>query len=443
MAVTLTGTGGLFTRLGKLFGMAKDIRTHMTDLVTEVDDVLDQYNNDRDFAIGIEEGLPGWKALASSPQATIKTIAERTVIEMVNDDDPIPVKNLASALDRLFDQMIAGANDVDGTTVSSATASGREDGTSNVGTGQVVVSLTDVDGRALMYVRDEDILLECTSDAQVSGTAGRETFSVKGEEILVDRFAVEWPAGSGIASSIIVNDPSIDASSGGSNMLTNSDFESFTGNLPDSWTVDVGTAGTTIDDETTNFYRGAAALKFIGNGSQLTRINQVVTLKPRTKYCFGFWTRKSTGLAAGVGRISIQTTGGSVAFSSNDTITLSGLTTTYAFRSIVFQTGEDIDASYEIVIELTTAATSSEIWYIDDLALVEMRQFGAPGGPYIAIWPGSTAFVVPDRFKVTITNNNEGEFVRELDRFFDLYRLGLWTPSVTDGSETIADSLIS
>jgi hypothetical protein len=28
MAVTLTGTGGLFTRLGKLFGLAKTIRQH-------------------------------------------------------------------------------------------------------------------------------------------------------------------------------------------------------------------------------------------------------------------------------------------------------------------------------------------------------------------------------------------------------------------------------
>lgn len=447
MAVTLTGTGGLFTRLGKLFGMAKDIRTHMADLTTETDDVLDQYEGARDLSVGLQESLESFRGSASTPQGTIQTIAERTVIEMVHADDPLPRKSLNDALDRLFDQMTANADDVDGTTVSSATAAGREDGSSNVGDGQVVVSLTNRDGDRLMTVRAEDILLTCSSDAQIAGTAGRETFLVEGEAEEPDRFSETWPGGSGIFSSITVNDPSIDASSGGQNILTNSDFEDFTANAPDDWTIDVGSAGTTVDDETTNFYRGAKALKIIGNGSQLTAISQAIALgvlKPRTKYCFGFWTRRAGGaIAGGVGRLSVKDSGGTIVTGASDSITLTGLTTSYAFRSVVFQTGEDIDTSYKFVIELTTALTNTSEWLIDDLALVEMIQFGGAGGPYIALWPGAEPFVIGDRFKITITNNNEGEFVRELDRFFDLHNSGLVVPSVTDTSETIADSLIS
>ena len=43
MAITLTGTGGVFTRLGKLFGTWRDLVTAAGDLNTNLDDIGDEY----------------------------------------------------------------------------------------------------------------------------------------------------------------------------------------------------------------------------------------------------------------------------------------------------------------------------------------------------------------------------------------------------------------
>ena len=42
-----------------------------------------------------------------------------------------------------------------------------------------------------------------------------------------------------------------------------------------------------------------------------------------------------------------------------------------------------------------------------------------------------------------VTNNAEGEWLTELDRFFGMNESGLVLPVETDGSETVLDSLIS
>lgn len=48
---------------------------------------------------------------------------------------------------------------------------------------------------------------------------------------------------------------------------------------------------------------------------------------------------------------------------------------------------------------------------------------------------------VGDTFTVTMTNNNEGGFVRGIDRMYGAYEKGIRL--LTDASPSIADSLIS
>lgn len=440
MTLVFDGTGGIFTRLGKVFGMGVDIRTHQADLETEVDDILDEYGDDREMCNALQQGLTGFIASSGSPIGILKQVAARTVIDMVAADNPQPDKSLRTALIELIRQMAANSESVDGTTVSGSTAAGA----GNTGTGTVLHSFVDGEGNALVNVRAEDIRLVCTADAQVSGTAGQETFSVKGEAT-VPNTDKDWPDGSGINGTLAVASPSIDAGSGvNQNHLTNSDFEDFTANAPDSWTIDVGSAGTTVDD-TTTAYRGSKALQFIGNGSQLTAISQDVSgILPQARYLLVFRVRDDgTGPAAGVLRVSLRSGAGAEVGSSAISVDLTAVGSTYAIQSKSFSTPLVLPTGLQVVVELTTALTNTRAVFIDDLALVRMQQFGGPGGPYLTIVPGGTAFVRDDEFTVAVTNNNEGGFVREFDRFFDMYRLGLFLPQDTGGTETIDDALIS
>jgi hypothetical protein len=92
------------------------------------------------------------------------------------------------------------------------------------------------------------------------------------------------------------------------------------------------------------------------------------------------------------------------------------------------------------VIELTTALNSGGILYIDELALVEMRQIAA-GGVGIVVAAGSTNFVANDALRLLVTNNGEGALNTAMDRMFRLYETGVVLPN--SGTPTILDSLIS
>lgn len=450
MALNLTT---LFTRIGALIDFGDKVETHRALLVVEVDDVLDEYNNDRELGISLESGLPGFVSSAGSPLSTLGSIISNTIIEMVHADDPLPSKDIDSALIRLRDQMINSSDSLDGTTVSASTAAAKVDGTSNVGNGQVVVSLVDARGNTTQYVRAESIVLECTNDAQESGTAGRETFSLKGE-LSTTNLDEKWPDGSGLSGSITLADPSNDASAAiGQNRLTNSDFEDFTANAPDSWTIDTGAAGGTVTKTTTQ-HRGTNALEFAGNGSELTEISFALTgavvVKPNKKYVIGFWVRDDgTGPAAGVLSVSLQSTGGTIYNSATSlttaskTVDLTSVGSTYAFQSIAFETPTLLPTGAKVVIELTTALTNGRSVFIDGCFMAEMAQFGGAGGPFVIMTPGATNFIREDRFVTTITNNNEGEFVRGLDRYLSLYEKGLYLPTLTDGNETISDALVA
>ena len=450
MAVNLTV---LFTRLGAIIDFGDKVETHRALLVVEVDDVIDEYNDDRELGISLESGLPGFVSSAGSPLSTLGAIMSNTIIEMVHADDPLPSKDIDSALIRLRDQMTNSSDSLDGTTVSASTAAAKVDGTSNVGDGEVVVSLVDTRGNRLEYVRAESIVIECTTDAQESGTAGRETFSLNGE-LSVTNLDEKWPDGSGLSGSITLADPSINASAAiGQNRLTNSAFENFTANDPDSWTIDTGAAGGSVTKTTTQ-HRGTNALEFAGDGAELTEISQAlsgaVALKPNKKYVIGFWVRDDgTGPAAGVLSVSLQSTAGTIYNSATSlttaqkTVDLTAVGSIYAFQSVAFETPTQLPTGAKVVIELTTALTNTRSVFIDGCFIAEMAQFGGAGGPFIIMTPGATNFIREDRFVSTITNNNEGEFVRGLDRFLSMYEKGLYLPSVTDGSETIDDALVA
>ena len=466
MAVTYAT---LFARLGKLFGMAEDIRTHQAALRTQYAAIIGQYTSADSYMIGrLTNELEARIADSAKMLRVIRAEAERTVIDMVDDDlvssngGGLENKNIQTALREFIRQMNSGSSSIDGTTISFGAVSA---GGSNVGNGTLLLSALASQEYAPTVVDYPSVYTEliratCIADEySVTADANSERFRVRGqrhEEHLHD----EWPKGSGMDVVASVVSPSFFGGSGpGLNVLKNSNFESFTSNAPDFWTIDTGSAGSTVDDIATP-YTGSTALKIVGDGSTAVKISQSLnniggtlgSVNRDKPYSISFAVRTNGGsLTAGTLKVSLQDGSGNVmnASDANRKMEISiaynvvgALTNTYQLKTLDGMTPAHLPKGAKFVIETNPAFNSGVELYIDDVILAEMHR-PIPGGVAFQLIPGSTAFATEDDLTAQITNNNEGKFAREFDRFFGMAGLGFALPSNYGGSETISDSLIS
>lgn len=451
MAIDFTNaTGNLFNRIGQVATAFCGVNTYRnTTLPGLVDGVQDQYNDNRELIPDLQNVFESAQDSAGDINDTLADSGEQTVIEMVDDDNPLTEKTIEPALIELIRQMNAGSETVNASVVGSSVTADA----GNNGNGTVIVSLIDGKGQTLENVYGEDIIVECTSDSQPrtgNTVEGRELFRARGEES-VDKFDREWPKGSGGSTGITSADAAQNNTA--SNRLTNSNFENFTTNAPDNWNIITGTAGTTIDDTTTS-YRGTNALAIIGTGAaELTKISQTLRdtanatagdIKPETRYLISARVSVSSVPVAGVLRISLKDgTGGAanVVGGASIDVTLSGESTSYALHTAQISTPAPLTAGLYMVIEMTTAVDSGVTVRVDEVTLTEMVQH--QNGPFFAVVPGETKFLIGDKFTATITNDRGGKFQEWFNRLFDMDTRGLLLPSNGAGGETISDSLIT
>jgi hypothetical protein len=475
MAVTLTGTGGLFTRLGKLFGLAKTIRQHQqaiaptaatsTSGVRTIYSVFASTTGTLPMATDLVQAITNEEGMAGASMVNlvgIKAAAERTVVEMVDADTKLPHKNINEALRELAFQMNRDSNSV---ARSSFTVGTPSYSASNVGDAVVVVSceatkiirdnvtfttkLTD-----FPCVRAETLTFNCIADTKTNGIrSGSELWTVKGERHYtnLDR---RFRSGSGAFVQVAQTSAAQDGfgvSQAGMNLTANGDFEVFTSNLPNQWEAVTGTAGTHFKSSSTAM-RGGSSFEFVGNGSTLASIRQKFVsadgtygrLKGDTLYLISFWAKNDgTDPAAGVIRLSIQDGGGSVLGSNMSAVaTVTSGYSGWAHVKVAVVSPINIPDTAYLVLEQTTAITNGRSIYIDEVTVTEMTRLAA-GGPAVAIVAGETDSRRGDLATVAITVNEVGEFNLELDRFFGLYESGIALPSVASSSATVADSLIS
>ncbi len=378
-----------------------------------------------------------------------RTLAEAVVVAVVDADVHLTpaTKTIQGAWAEIIAQMKTGAYYFSPPTVSASVATLVSPTTSGAD-GVCAASIIGPNGVSLVNVFPEVIDVICTGDSQTGGggTLARETFSVNGDAAALNPLGFDWPAGSGASTSL----SALDANSTASNLLANGDFETFTvANTPDSWTIAVGTPATDIFGEATLFYTGAKALKFTGaGGGPLTEIYQALTtLRPLTVYAGCVWLRKSAGLAAGVLALSLYdgtTTINDAASTANlKSVTLSGLTTSYAATTFFFRTPAVLPATTRFRVKATTALTSGESCYIDRLCFAAPAAVYA-GGPYVPVFSGATKFIRGDKFPVTVSNDQStSKWTMGLDRLFSnsLRQQGQQVPIT--GSTVISDGLIA
>ncbi|QDP48623.1 MAG: hypothetical protein Unbinned97contig1000_8 [Prokaryotic dsDNA virus sp.] len=458
MAITFTGSNGLFTRLGKIFRVAEIIESHQTgsnSIGEEIEDAVDEFNSTdmhmvSDFTA--KDAILNQQKASANVYYAVRDTARRTVIEMVNNDTSLNQKTLRLAVEELIEQM-GTSNDV-ADAVFSVGGDDSPNAISGTGNGVYFTSSSNGEGKKFQYLRTGSTALECVRDAQVSGTAGRETFTLMSDRAISDIRDPNFPGGYGNTNTISVSDPSYSQSNAiGRNMLNNGDFENFAvANTPDNWTIATGTVGTTLF-ENTGYHRGAKCLRYKGDGSQLTKITQTFNtagqttakFRPQTRYALCFWVKVDSGVSAGVLKVRIYKADGTTVLDTADiTVTGTDLTDdTWTAKAVTFSTPLVLDSSYSISVELTTALTNNGNLYVDGLQVFRMQHLTNESSFHIAVIPGSTDFVLKDSAKLNLTQSTVSKFQKYLNKFLGLEELGLQIPFVTDGSETAADSLIA
>lgn len=453
----------IFGRLGRLFRHAQEVRTYQATLDTQYASTVGQYSGGDMGQIGVlSRNLEGRKIEATQTSEDLRAAAIKTLIDLTDANFSIRTKTLDAALGELIKQMIADSQTVNGNTVTVGTVSA---GSGNVGNGTMVYSsvapAVDRYGNKpgniyLQNLRTETLRAVCVLDStSTSVDESNERFEFTGQRDVV-QFDQDWPVGSGVRVVQGAISPKVDgARSVGKNVGTNSDFENFTSNAPDHWTIATGSAGTHILAAGAG-YSGSNALKFVGDGSTTPRIYQRLRvtsetlgqIKPDRPYLISFAAKYAT-LAPGVSlRVCVEDDSGTrlnegfLLREMSRTVLSGSLTTSYQLFSAAVFSPLNIPKGSRLVVEMNgNMANTSEV-FIDNVSISEMRSLG-PGLGAVGIVPGSTAFRRGDTFEVAITNNEEGSVVKEFDRFFDMQGKGLALPGDTTGSETILDSVIA
>jgi len=462
MVMTYTGTDGLFTALGKLIKEVNDYLTLAgTTLPADLDNIGDVFEasnagNRRETMATLSAKVEQWKSVVA-PGWTGEL--HLLVAQRLQDYDTVLAEldieggDVQAVLFRLIDQMVIDSADVDASavTLGSVTAA-----SGNVGNGTVLtdkeldaVSRPDgINGRMAAHPRyngvdselalTDTMTLRCVADSQTSGvgvsrtTEAQERFEWYGSPREQQRFSWQTEgAGKGPTVTALNASPEVQ----------NRDFELWSSNVPIAWDLDNGTAGTHVLQETTaaDVYRGDAALKFAGDGSQATiQISQKVApskLTARKKYLLALRYKASATIAAGTFGVEFNGDGYTPASSEKIEIAAGSLATSWTLSHFWITLPDTIPDDWELVVKWTGTPTNAKNLWVDSLAFGPAEWFNGHACGVIA---GATPFKSGDRFTYSTTNDGAGLIQEYFRRGF-----GVQLPSDTGGTETIADTVVS
>lgn len=478
MAVTLTGTGGVFKRLGRLFGGAADLLALMggtaTSAVGSGASMQTRGTNieaDAAESPAVSQAIDGhwtkisnWQSMQTSFFTDLVRLAENIVIRQVVLDTPLLSQDITSALAELARQMKASGDDLNASTISVGAQASLG---SPTGTPSFVVSTYRADGMQYQTVFPETLRFTCTADSYTGGaTARKETFNVRGALAYPSAWDYRWPGGSNASQTIQLVDAQLDNQSGG-NLLTNGDFETAnTTNYFDNWVHGSGAAGTDFFAYGSG-YTQSNALQIKGGGVTNPTIYQEfnktastsagaggtpAVIQPRTQYALNFWGKKTTA-TAGVLRAALVDSSGTIltddyGTSQSSSYTLSGgggWTTSYVAKQAIFRTPSVLptDGIVRLQFRLTTNLTdATESIVLDDVALAAMTTQLYTGGPYVVGFSGATKVVKNDAYTIAVSNTM-GVLVSYMERAFGLAAKDIIFPYDTGGTETVADSVVA
>jgi len=465
MALTWTGVGGLFTRIGRILKIGYDLTQYQKTLPAQYDDINDQFLADLQFiGGGVTTQANGLVRASSGEMAFASNTASQVVIEMVQQDQGSQSISLQVAMQEVIRQMIVASQTVKAATVTTVASTL----TGFVGNGVVVLSTKRGDGLIQENIIPETLRLACIADSYTGNTTrGQEQFNLGGEPITYNTvWDYDYPSGSAASTQVAAISSATDGN-GQTNILTNGDFEVWTPTTPDAptntldnWTLASPAAwGTDIEQNTTNPNQGTYCVQFLPGTGVNTTLYQVfndpvtgtlTTPAGLTSYAVNLWLRKLSGtISAGVLQVALTDGSGTVlndaqGVANSFTVTLSTLGTVYTAYNGVFRLNATPPSTIWLRLRLTTPLVGAS-FLADDICMAPLTAMYA-GGPGFAVFSGATSFVQKDAWNIVDANDygtatDLGSFQIGFERLFSLSSMGLLLPS--SGSPTISDALIT
>lgn len=453
-----TSPNGLFIQLGKI---AKHYNVQRADAIALGADVTEILNSFQAMTSGapdlMTEGFAtlgdSWQREYIARRSSLRGLALTRLQDRVTVLDEIGATSTDTTeiLRKLIAAMILDVQTVDQSTVTvgAVSAAGTNEGNGIVLMTKVLDAVTSPgSGAAGTYppnrnykdlnselcVPSETMRFTCIGDSFADGLAeGAEAFSWEGR--IPDAQHGYKDEGSGVIGTITP------INSVGLNIVQNGDFESFTSNAPDNWTIVAGTAGTHIVEETTlaDVYHGENALRFDGDGAQ-TSIEIKYPISPAQviggkRYAVALRLKGSATIAAGAVLITFEGTGYTALTAEKIAIAAGSIPTAYTLESFFVNMPEVIPSDFRLVIRWSGTPTAAKKLWIDDLALGPVSYGGGVGAVIVR---GNEPFARDDSYTSAISNNDAGLF-----QAFFRQNFGVQLPSDGSAAETIADSLLS
>jgi hypothetical protein len=410
----------LFGDVGEFVQRVNDFEGLYTDLDTDFSDIeadLDA-NGRQDILSGTYEIFEGFKSQVSGwIGRMIGKVSQRLVHrETILDELGLQGTDLPNVLIALYRDMVDNAKTILNSTVTVGAVT--EDKT-NADAGSLLVDKVldgvnqphsgfvanwEYNGVDSELAGTETLWVECVTDS-VSGrlSDGAEQFRVFGEVTIPSPYS--WKEfGSGVGMTFTALQ--------GHSLLANLEMEDFSANLPASWTLDSGTAGTHVFEDTGTVKRGDSALKFTGDGVQAAiQISQEVSaglLTPRKRYLCGFWVMGQVATTSGV--LTIQFEGTGYAAASDEKIELDAVTlaamTDWEFQHFYINWPTDPPADMALVIKWD-GTPSAHNARIDGGGFAPVVYHN---GVNVMVYAGSEKFLMTDRFRSAISNDEAGVF---------------------------------
>jgi hypothetical protein len=446
MALDYTGSNtGIFDRGGKIVKYVNSrLTTATTTLPAELKAIADKFEAaDMTDQISTLYGVyDAFKSNVTNERRTIASYFDNILLDRDSVLEQLAAGNsINQVLDLLFRQMVLDSQTVDKSTVTLGTVTAASGNTGN-GTVRITKLLDGYNSplsggqsnrryanlNSELCVPSETMRWTVTADSGRDGlTTGNEILDWRGN--ILNNGEFDWQdEGSG-------NGPSLTCANA-STILVNGDMESFSSNVPTSWTRDNGTAGTHILKNTTAayLYRGTSSLQFHGDGSAATiQISQNLSTRFNALRMYHVGVRiRYAGTTPAAGTVGVLFTGTGYTAGGTEQISqaASGLGTSFALYDFFVCMPTTFPSDFKLVVKITGTLTSGSDVYFDDITLTPVSYHGGIGAVALV---GSTPFVIGDQFTATVANSE-----KVFQKFFrQKYRFQL--PS--NSSPSIADSL--
>jgi hypothetical protein len=473
MTLQWQGIGGLFTRLGRLGHVGQLLDSQQPGYAGALLQVLFQYDTSlQDVPAQLAQTLQQWVRSTSALMGFTGQIGQDTIQEMVEADNPVRGQTFQSALNEVIRQMVVNSQTVARCTVSAVPSAQA----GNTGVGVVVASTLRGDGLSQENMVAEPALLICTADSYTGGaTAGREPFQFVGLPQQAGTWDWDWPQGSG--GSTFLN--AISASQYGSatgNLLTNGDFQNWTGLAASNWVIGPGVWNTDMAQGGPGFTDpGSLQINPTGVAAAISQpfgsaaLGTGPTLNPQRSYAVNLWARAVSAEGTPIGGLLLTLTtagngitGGQISVDlvdgfGNPTEDSQGNPNTFAIPATelsqsgiwlpfsgVFRLSNMPPPAAQLRIRESVPITGSGL-LIDDVCFTPLTA-AYPGGPGLAIFSSATPYLLNDAYDLQTNNDRAGQyycatFQALFDRLFGMRGLNLLLPSSL--SPTIPDTLIS